>query len=124
MKCFLQKKQTNSGKSENSVVYKIPCGTCDKAYIGETGRGLDTRLKEHKRDVKNYQSYSALVGHIDSSNHLPNWSSAAILKTCKNKETRRATEAAFIAINEMISSRAGFIKWAKSAALLGVGSLS
>jgi len=28
-------------------VYKIPCGNCEKTYIGETGRKFGTRLKEH-----------------------------------------------------------------------------
>jgi len=29
-------------------VYKIPCGNCDKTYIGETG----ARLKEHKTEAE------------------------------------------------------------------------
>ncbi|CAK9823993.1 hypothetical protein ANTRET_LOCUS2231 [Anthophora retusa] len=32
----------------SSGVYKIPC-TCGKVYIGETGRSVTTRLKEHER---------------------------------------------------------------------------
>ena len=32
---------------QSKVVYWIPC-TCGKAYIGETRRGLVTRLKEHQ----------------------------------------------------------------------------
>lgn len=106
--------------NENSVVYKIPCGVCQKAYIGETGRGLETRLKEHRRDVRNHQSYSAFVVHIEKSNHLPNWQQATILAKCKNKEIRRATESAYIATNETINTRGGFIKWAKTAAVLSL----
>ncbi|XP_022101529.1 uncharacterized protein LOC110985087 [Acanthaster planci] len=34
------------------VVYKIPCGDCGKVYIGETGRPIGTRIKEHQRDVR------------------------------------------------------------------------
>ena len=30
------------------VVYRIPCGNCEKVYIGQTGRTLDHRLKEHR----------------------------------------------------------------------------
>ena len=38
--------------SKCGVIYKIPCKGCDEFYIGETGRSLGTRLKEHrsKRD--------------------------------------------------------------------------
>ena len=45
-------------ESEKSgVVYKIPCRDCDAVYIGETGRSLKTRKREHfdaveRMDVK------------------------------------------------------------------------
>jgi predicted GIY-YIG superfamily endonuclease len=31
-------------------VYSIPCD-CGKVYIGETGRSVQTRLKEHNADI-------------------------------------------------------------------------
>ena len=34
------------------VTYKMPCHECDQVYIGETGRPLITRLKEHQRHCK------------------------------------------------------------------------
>ena len=38
-------------KSKNNFtetgIYKIPCKDCDKYYIGETGRSLGLRIKEH-----------------------------------------------------------------------------
>ena len=33
-------------------IYKIPCGSCNKSYIGETGRKFAVRLHEHQRDVR------------------------------------------------------------------------
>ena len=106
--------------NDNSVVYKIPCGSCDKSYIGETGRGMQTRLKEHKRDLRNNMDYSAFVVHAEQSHHIPNWAEAGILACCKTKGSRKATEAAYIATNDTINTRAGFIKWAKSAALFSI----
>jgi len=60
-------------------VYKIPCASCDKCYIGETGRKFGTRLKEHKTRrrrnpqlanfcqkpacIKSKQNKSALTDH-------------------------------------------------------------
>ena len=32
-----------------SGVYSIPCNDCNKSYIGETGRDLKIRIKEHKK---------------------------------------------------------------------------
>ena len=33
---------------------KIPCGSCEKVYIGEIGRKLGIRIKEHQRDVEQH----------------------------------------------------------------------
>jgi hypothetical protein len=32
-------------------VYRIPC-ECGKVYIGQTGRSIETRCKEHMRDIR------------------------------------------------------------------------
>ena len=37
---------------KSGAIYKIHCKDCFNVYIGETGRCFDTRLSEHKRDVK------------------------------------------------------------------------
>jgi len=37
-------------------IYKIPCPSCEKCYIGETGRKFGTRLKEHKTEVESITS--------------------------------------------------------------------
>ena len=30
-----------------SGIYSLKCNTCNKKYVGQTGRGIDTRYKEH-----------------------------------------------------------------------------
>nr|XP_022908048.1 uncharacterized protein LOC111419471 [Onthophagus taurus] len=45
-------------------VYKISCSECNKIYIGQTGRNLLTRFKEHNKD-KN----SAIFKHITETKH-------------------------------------------------------
>ena len=32
-----------------SGIYKLKCNTCNKIYVGQSGRGIDTRYKEHIR---------------------------------------------------------------------------
>ena len=36
---------------QDGVVYRIPC-ECVKVYIGETGRPMQDRIKEHDRDIQ------------------------------------------------------------------------
>ena len=36
---------------QDGVVNRIPC-ECDKVYIGETGRSMKDRIKEHDRDIR------------------------------------------------------------------------
>ena len=36
---------------QDGVIYRIPC-ECGKMYIGETGRPMEDRIKEHDRDIR------------------------------------------------------------------------
>lgn len=36
---------------KSNVVYQISCLDCNKTYIGETSRNLETRINEHRRDT-------------------------------------------------------------------------
>ena len=35
-----------------NVIYELPCKSCDKTYIGETGRMFKTRLGEHRKETE------------------------------------------------------------------------
>ena len=52
-----------------SGVYKIDCMNCDKFYIGETGRSLKTRIKEHQNDIKYNKPASGIVEHTHNMGH-------------------------------------------------------
>ena len=57
-------------KDERSGVYKISCGDCDAVYIGETGRQLKVRIKEHLDAVrKNRPERSTFASHLLQSGH-------------------------------------------------------
>ena len=52
------------------AVYYIPCGDCEKVYLGQTKRQFCTRLKEHQRAVCNFNSSkSALAEHVCETSH-------------------------------------------------------
>ena len=77
------KLQTNPFKSDSTcgVVYKITCSCCKK-YVGETGRTIEERIKEHQADVNNKRSVEKITGlsqHLRESRHTPNWKEVEIL---------------------------------------------
>ena len=48
---FASPKSRPPSDRQTNVVYKIPCSDCTWNYIGETGRCLHTRKKEHIRNT-------------------------------------------------------------------------
>ncbi|CAF1481890.1 unnamed protein product, partial [Didymodactylos carnosus] len=64
----LQKGKDES-KNTMKLVYKIPCKDCNISYIGETGRQLTTRMKEHQKDIKKNTLTSAVAQHANSKSH-------------------------------------------------------
>ena len=102
--------------NETSIVYKIPCNGCDSAYYGESHRGLEKRIKEHRADVRYHRLTNALVTHIDDKGHLPKWEQAEVLEKGLSKQQRKVIEALYITINNNINQRTGDIKWTSNTA--------
>ncbi|XP_071453466.1 uncharacterized protein [Hetaerina americana] len=60
-------------------VYQIPC-ECGEVYVGETGRTIETRLKEHKRHLRLAQlEKSAIAKHSVGRDQAINWDGAKLL---------------------------------------------
>ena len=47
---LVRQKDPADPNKQDGVVYKIRC-TCGKVYIGETGRSMQERMKEHDSDI-------------------------------------------------------------------------
>jgi len=62
----LTAKQTHS---DPSGVYKLKCNTCNKVYVGQSGRIIGIRFKEHIRYIRSNNSTSAYVTHILENRH-------------------------------------------------------
>ena len=59
----------NINESQKPGVHRIPC-ECGLVYIGETGRNLSVRLKEHKTNCeKDEQDKSAVARHTWTYDH-------------------------------------------------------
>jgi hypothetical protein len=62
-------------------VYRIPC-ECSRVYIGQTGRSVDIRLKEHKRHITlKHPGKSAIAEHSIDQGHLIQFHNSSILAT-------------------------------------------
>ena len=70
--------------------------------------------------MRNNSEHSALNIHAEKTRHIPDWGGAGVLALWKNKQNRKATEAAYIALNETIHIWVGSMKWAKSAGIFSV----
>ena len=81
-------------------VYRINCTSCEKCYIGETGRNLPTRIKEHKRDVRTNKIASGLAVHSNTVFHNFDFNSAELIFKSNNLEKRHVIESALININK------------------------
>ena len=63
-------KDKNQYDNSNNVIYKVNCNNCDASYVGQTKKQLQTRIKEHRNNIKLDQSkYSAISKHITETNH-------------------------------------------------------
>jgi hypothetical protein len=57
----LTEKQTLNNPSG---IYKLKCNTCNNVYVGQSGRAIKVRYKEHIRYIRTNNSTSAYATHI------------------------------------------------------------
>lgn len=74
------------------AIYKINCIDCDACYVGQSGRKLEKRVKEHINDLKNNNWKSALVQHNKGPNHIFDLSNIETLDFENNKSKRLFSE--------------------------------
>ena len=90
-------KTNNIIQNPEGVVYKIECKKeCGKVYVGETGRKVEERIKEHKRDANKEEitkNMSGISQHCIQSGHVPQWENTQVLTIEKNYNKRRYKEA-------------------------------
>lgn len=92
-KIFTRLKDPIPPGQQKNVVYSVPCGTGDgKMYIGQTGRKLDTRLREHKNDVRRNDNRTGLTQHTSCDGHVFNFDETKILERIADQESRITAE--------------------------------
>ena len=66
--------------SQSNIVYKINCLDCDASYVGQSGRQLNTRVKEHKSHIiRNNPNRSVITEHRLNYGHDFDWENVKIL---------------------------------------------
>jgi hypothetical protein len=68
---LLQHSHNTQDKFQNNGVYQLTCPTCEKVYIGQTGRSFATRFKEHERDYHTNCKKSLFAKHLLEQQHHP-----------------------------------------------------
>ena len=86
----------DSEQRSKSGVYNIPCKNCPQVYYGETGRGLDTRIREHKLAVRRGDRNNAMFRHSFEARHDIDWNNASIIYPSSSHYDRLVFESACI----------------------------
>ena len=88
---MFSRKYKNYKKESLPCVYKINCLDCPLSYIGETGRTISIRTKEHSR----LKEKSALSDHFHETQHKIDFDNPRILITEHNSHKRKILEKLF-----------------------------
>ena len=93
---LMKVKSTRPDELKKGVVYEVPCADCECVYIGETGRSLEMRLKEHRYAVKTKDSRNGIAVHADTHNHEVDWQAAKVLMFEEHLTKRKVLESLHI----------------------------
>ena len=81
-----------NASGSNAGVYKILCKDCNSVYIGETGRDLATRIKEHKYAIRTANDNNAIFRHVRDQSHRVDWDNSALIYKCNDYKKRKIIE--------------------------------
>ncbi len=90
-------KDPTSNENKVGAVYKIMC-ECGDFYIGESGRALGIRIKEHKSACEHgYFTISPLAEHVwQEGSHVIHWNQVKLLDFSQGIVERKVKEAIYI----------------------------
>lgn len=75
-----------------NVVYEIPFSPCGRCYVGQTGRCINDRLREHANTLKGVPT-SHLSDHCRQCGCKPLFEKCEIIKKYRDQRTREISEA-------------------------------
>ena len=67
-------------EGRKGVVYQISCSDCPATHVGQTGRTLEHRIKEHKYALTSGNvDKSAVAEHMATTGHTIKWEEARVI---------------------------------------------
>ena len=109
LKRKLMKNNNNDANPTVPGVYEIPCMQCNQKYFGESGRGLQTRLEEHRYAYENHSQNSAIVSHAFNKDHQINWGQSRVIFKSNDVQIRRLIEGAAIKLGDSFKGNKSFV---------------
>jgi len=96
-----QQLSQKSNDTNPSGIYQLKCNTCKHAYIGQSGKPITTRYKEHLRYIKNNNPISAYAAHILNNRHEfgPTEETLKLLKPCTKGTRMNCWESLFMHVH-------------------------
>ena len=91
---FLLHPRTEQSWRSNECRFCIPCGGCNKVYVGETKRSVGERIKEHNAKIAN--NLSAVAEHHQNTGHEADLENIKVLYREDKLLPRKVREAIFI----------------------------
>ena len=91
----------------SSVIYDVPCGGCNKHYIGQSSQWLKKRLGQHKNDIRTGRDVCALGAHALHNKHTFNFDQAKIVARAveKSRFGRNFLEMVYIQAEDTVNFR-------------------
>ena len=86
----------NSPRNNEGCVYCITCKDCDKVYIGQTGKDLNTRIKQHQYSVRSGQLSSGIFVHVKDMGHSIDWNNSKKIVNSNSIVERNLIESCII----------------------------
>jgi hypothetical protein len=97
----------DSLKIRTPGVYRIPC-ECGRVYIGQTGRSVNIRLKEHQQHIRiEHPEKSAVAEHSIDQGHRIQFHNSSILATKTRNMDRIVRETIEIELHSYNINREG-----------------
>ena len=81
-------KDKQLAQNKAGVVYKLDCNECNAVYVGETGRQVKDRMREHQNDIAKSKPLSKVYNHVNDLGHSFNFDNVSVLASSSHAKIR------------------------------------